>query len=96
MKMDEFKKSILKLKIDRLRVIAEMADWDMAQIRERNEKGCSHEILTPYIFKLGEELGELQFFELPEWCRGYKSYALFIEYKYRLIDKIKEFYYHEM
>ena len=96
MKMDEFKKNILKLKIDRLRVIADVAEWEIAQIRDAKERGYSQEMLTPYIFKLGESLGELNFFDLPEWCKRYKSYALFIEYKYRVIDKIKDFYYHEL
>lgn len=96
MKMDEFKKSILGLNIDHLRIIVECAESNMEEIIDAKEKGYSSDMIIPQIYNLGRCYGEVESFNLPEWCRRYKSYDLFLEYKYRVIDKIRDFYYHEL
>lgn len=96
MKMDEFKKSIFRLNIDHLRIIVECAESDMEEIRDARERGYSSDMIIPQIYNLGKSFGEINTFNLPEWCRCYKSYDLFLEYKYRVMDKIRDFYYHEL
>jgi hypothetical protein len=96
MKMDEFKKSILKLTINHLRIIVENIESDMEEIRDAKERGYCYDMIIPQIYNLGKCAGEVEIFNLPEWCRHYKSFNLFLEYKYRVIDKIRDFYYHEL
>lgn len=95
MKMDEFRKAIINVRFDCLRAKVDAAEFYMTEIMKRKEMDY-RDALFPLVFQLGRVLGELESFDLPDWSRAYRSYNLFTEYKYRVIAKIRNFYYDEM
>lgn len=96
MKMDEFRKAIVKEKFECLHTMVESAEFYMSEILKRKEGECCTEALLPLTFNLGRMFGEIAEYDLPGWCVAYNTYNLYTEYKYRVMSKIRNFYYDEL